>query len=562
MKKTTNNAVEKAKKAQTGNGDPVNELRKNKKAREKARVSKTKRDSVKAHAKEEKEKKRLAKAREKARELAQKKEQKRDEKLIREQRKQDKQNLKYQLKKQREQEKNAHKKRKQEHRQKNKEQGRNIGGWLSAVISLAVVSVLLTGALTYTLLTPTPNDMGVEYGYQRAFYDTVEQVDNIDVNLSKILATKDGATIQKYLLDTAVEAELAESDIQVLPLKDESKFFTAKLINQIGDYSKYLHAKLSDGQNLSAEDVDGLQALYRLNRSFKEKLARIVSEMGEDYSFSGMENAADDLVLNGFNEMGNLSTEFPELIYDGPFSDGLTDKEVKGLSGDEISVQTAKNEFTKIFNRYDIGEVESVGETFSGIECFNLQTQMNGETLYAQISKKGGKLIMFDYAGDCPKTNISDDEAINVAEEFLEEIGLNDMREVWINKDQNVYTVNFAYEQNGIIVYPDLVKVRVCATSGNVYGLEATSYYANHCERDIVSPVLTKAQAKERVSDTLFVREGRLCVVPIGEKTEKTCYEFVGVKDGETYYAYIDAVNGRQVEMFKVIGSGEGELLI
>ena len=36
----------------------------------------------------------------------------------------------------------------------------------------------------------------------------------------------------------------------------------------------------------------------------------------------------------------------------------------------------------------------------------------------------------------------------------------------------------------------------------------------------------------------------------------------MGQMDGETYYVYIDAVNGRQVEMFKVIESNEGEMLI
>ena len=54
----------------------------------------------------------------------------------------------------------------------------------------------------------------------------------------------------------------------------------------------------------------------------------------------------------------------------------------------------------------------------------------------------------------------------------------------------------------------------------------------------------------------------RLALVPIGLKSEKLCYEFSGEYDGSTYYVYIDANTGRQVEMFKVIESTEGTLLM
>ena len=53
-----------------------------------------------------------------------------------------------------------------------------------------------------------------------------------------------------------------------------------------------------------------------------------------------------------------------------------------------------------------------------------------------------------------------------------------------------------------------------------------------------------------------------LAVVPIGSESEKLCYEFSGRYDGTLFYVYIDAKFGKQVEMFKVIDSNEGELLI
>ena len=52
----------------------------------------------------------------------------------------------------------------------------------------------------------------------------------------------------------------------------------------------------------------------------------------------------NDLSL-GFNELENMSASFPELIYDGPFSDGNKNREIKGLTGEEISKETAKEKY-------------------------------------------------------------------------------------------------------------------------------------------------------------------------------------------------------------------------
>ena len=69
---------------------------------------------------------------------------------------------------------------------------------------------------------PTETDGMLESTYQKSFYDTVEQVNNIDLNLSKVLATNDTGAMQKYLVDTAINSELAENDLQQLPLQVQS----------------------------------------------------------------------------------------------------------------------------------------------------------------------------------------------------------------------------------------------------------------------------------------------------------------------------------------------------
>ena len=169
---------------------------------------------------------------------------------------------------------------------------------------------------------------------------------------------------------------------------------------------------------------------------------------------------------------------------------------------------------------------------------------------------------MYSYAGSCNEVRCDREQATLVAEKFLTDLGIKDMKPVWINLSNNLYTINFAYEKWGVIVYSDLIKVRVCAETEMVIGFEASTYYTNHTDRVIDKPTLSEKQAKSKISENISVDSVRLAVVPIGTKSEKLCYEIAGEYDGSTYYVYIDAISGRQVEMFKVIESTEGTLLM
>ncbi len=529
---------------------------------------------LKAHRKAEREKAKATLLRDKNRRKQERKEKRAQ---LKEERLKRKQMLKSESKKQRQerialernkrreekmqkrQERNERRKEKQKRRDKN----RGYGGWLAAVISLGVATLVLASVLTFTLLMPQTSDNLMELSYQKSFYDTVEQVDNIDLNLSKALASKDATAVEQYLIDTAINSELAENDIGQLPLHDESKYYTTKLINQIGDYSKYLVKKLINGENLTSVDKQNLESLYNANLELKNALQQMMEQANGNYSFSSLAKAkSDDALIQGFTKLQNLSVQYPELIYDGPFSDGQDQRVIKGLSKTEVTFETAKENFVKIFKGYDFDSIESAGVTEGDITCYNIQANLDDSILYAQMSKNDGKLIMFSYAGSCESVVVDEDTAIENATQFLSNMGLKDMQEVWMNISNNVYTFNFAKKQNGIILYPDLVKVRVCAETGKVIGIEAKSYYTNHTTRNIASASLSESQARQKVFDGIEIKASRLALVPIGNESEKLCYEFFGDYDGQTYYVYIDANNGRQVQMFKVVEGTEGAYLM
>ena len=450
--------------------------------------------------------------------------------------------------------------------EKKEKRTRGIGGWLAAVISLGCTVLVLSGLLTLSYFTPLDDYMMVNTAEERSFYDLVGYIDNIDVNLSKLVVSKDSEKQQKLLSDVRVETSLASSSLSTLALQDESKFYTTKFINQVGDFAKYLEAKLIDGEKLTLSDIETLRSMYEINSKLKIELSELASNVTKDFDFRSLYEGKDDnLIISKFNELESNSTEYPHMIYDGAFADNAKGKETKYLNGfNEVSKKEAEEAFKKYFSSYNLKNVTLTGETLSEkVNCYDFDgTNEDGTLLTAEISKKGGKLIEFNYYKDCSTVNYDAKSCEEIANEFLENVGYHNLKAVWFVEGNNVVSLNYASVIDGIICYSDLIKVTVCQERGVVSGIEATSYALNHTERKVGNAEISLTDAETKVSEEIEINSVRLAIIPIGEYKEKLAYEFNGVKNGETYYIYIDAKTGKELEIFKVVKTTEGTLIM
>ena len=64
------------------------------------------------------------------------------------------------------------------------------------------------------------------------------------------------------------------------------------------------------------------------------------------------------------------------------------------------------------------------------------------------------------------------------------------------------------------------------------------------------------------MSEKLDVSEERVAVIPLGNGNETLAYEFIGTFNDSTYYIYLDADTLKEVEIYKVVITEEGTLLI
>lgn len=440
------------------------------------------------------------------------------------------------------------------------------GGWLAAVISLGCATLVLAGLLTFSIFEPSKTQSGYNDQNARGFYDLVGYVDNIDVNLSKFMASNDDGVRQKLLGDVRVQSNLAVENLSSLAIKDDSKYYTTKFINQTGDYAKYLGEKLMSGKPLTEKDVLTIESIYETNRYIKESLDELTGEIDENFDFSTIYEGKDDnVVIKRFKDLESKSVEYPHMVYDGAFADEIKSGNAESLKNEkEVSESEATDMLKKYFSNLTLGEVTLTGDINDEVLSGYNFTAVDGDGVQidAQLSKKGGKLMNFNYYKECSALNYDLEACKKIADEFLKKAGLKNMKAVWVLEDGANATVNYAYEQDGVICYSDLVKISVCRERGAVNGMDAKNYYLNHKVRKLATPLIKLGEAQSRLNGSLTVQKSSLALIPQNGGSETLAYEFIAGKGDDTYYVYIDALTGAEADIFKVVETSEGTMLM
>ncbi len=480
--------------------------------------------------------------------------------------KQNRQNLKNQQQIDKEKQKVERQRLKQQNKNEKQKNKKGVGGWIAAVVTLSSITVILASLLLMTVFTPFDGAMVYDVQARRNFYDLVECVDSIDVNLSKLIVSNDENQQQRLLSEIRVQSNLATDNLTMLCLQDETKYNTTKFINQVGDFSKELTYKLIDGGKITSSEKETLAVMYEINAYLKSELDYLSSNIGQNFSFKSLfESKNDNLLISKFTEMESNIVTYPTLIYDGAFSDNVNNDKAKGLENlKEISKTDAEEVIKTTFSNYNLKEITLSGETVDvAIETYNFEAvDEKGVRFDASVSKKGGKVIEFNYYQDCSSNSYDENSCEEIATAFLKKLGLNNMKAVWRSQSEYTLTFNFASIVDGVICYSDLIKVNVCRERGVVSSIEAKTYYSNHTERSVGKVLISLDTATKKVSQEISIETNRLAIIPNGHSGEVLAYEFSGKRNDDTYYVYIDASTGKEVNIFKVISTTEGVLLM
>lgn len=437
------------------------------------------------------------------------------------------------------------------------------GGWLAAVISLGVVTLALGTMLTYGWLNFNGMQADMASIHTESLYELNSVVDNLDTNLSKARVANTRNEQVRLLSDIAIESEMAETILERLPVDMQLTQNLTSFVNKMGDSAQDMLYSVANGKKLTDSQIASLQYMYETNQQLKSALNELTSTVGKNDILEMLRGKTDGIMFSSFGDIENTPVEIPAEIHDGPFAENTDKVSAKNLAGlEEISAARAEELAQKYFADYGVTKVNCTGEVNAQqLQCYNVTVSTDDGDMWAQLSKMGGKVVEFNSYKDCNDKNFSVERCIAIAEDFLTDLGFDGMKAVWTSENGTTCNLNFAYVDDGVICYSDMVKVKVCEERGIVTGMEAISYVLNHIDRDMPSASLTKSEAREKLNTNLEIKTSRLTLIPLSGG-ERLAWEFYGVYGGNDYYVYVDAQSGQEIQMFTVVGTAQGRALM
>ena len=408
----------------------------------------------------------------------------------------------------------------------------------------------------------------VQDEYNKSMYLAVSYINNVEVDLAKLLVTSTPKMSAVTLADIWKQANLAKECLEQIPVGQNSMANASKYLTQVSDFSYTLMKQNISDIKLTEEEYEKLKHIYEDSSKLSSKMSDIYDDLNagrikwDELEKIGNEKLPDNDISNSISEVGKTFQNYEGLIYDGAFSDHLLSSEPKFLSQKEISEDDAKKYIEEvILNDEKIDKIEFKGESNGKIELYNFDVTLDSKQKRTiSITKNDCKLYLMIGDKKVREENISVEEAKKRGMEFLNKLGIDNMIETYYQKTENMIVINYAATQDGVILYPDLIKVKISLDDGKVYGVEAAGYIFNHTTRNNLKPSISKEKAKSILNSSIEIISSDMALIPTESNSEILTYEFKGKIDNREFLIYINADNAREEKVLLVIDNKNGVL--
>lgn len=441
---------------------------------------------------------------------------------------------------------------------------------LPAVLAAALVAV---SAYAYSLYRQrNALALALESERQLAFADMVNHVENIQTLLSKGLVSSSPRQSIVTLSEVWRHANAANADFGQLPVTEGPLVNTGKFLTQVGDFSYSLAKKNARGMPISDGDWNQLRGLQDNAASLSTELHNLYPGV-RSASFRWVDprrpaafpanRAANTPVGDSFTRIDKRMHEIPTLQYDGPFSDHVQQAQPRGLTGGKISVDEARARALS-FAGVRPEDYDATGGDLKNnakIPSYGFRLVPKGGrpgSIALDVSQQGGQVVWMLNSRPVDATRLTPDQARDRAAAFLADKGYPSMASIYSFRADNTAVIQFAYKQDGVIIYPDVIKVKVALDNGEIIGLEAINYLMAHRERALPAPMVPVEQARAGLNPRVEVLSQRPALIPLENLEEVLTHEFRVKLGGTTYLIYVNALTGEEEKILQIIDTPEG----
>ncbi|MDF2522475.1 MAG: germination protein YpeB [Clostridiales bacterium] len=410
--------------------------------------------------------------------------------------------------------------------------------------------------------------------YNRAFFEMTGYVNNVETILMKSLITNTPTKTAAILQEAWRQANMAQTNLGQLPVSQPVLANTSKFLTQVGDLAYSLNNQTMGGKQLTQDQYKTIDQLHGYSITLRDSLNDLQGQLTTGRLRWGalaskgtpmFQKTSQELPAKSFENIDKTFQEYPRLIYDGPFSDHLVTAEPRGVTGEQMDQEKAKESVVNFFGKDKIKAITNNGKNDSGpINTYSYKVTFNNvpeeQSATIDVTQKGGHVFWMLYNRPVPSSTVSIDQAKEIGRKFLEGIGYKGMKDTYYLKEDNTATINYAFNQDNVTIYSDLIKLKVALDSGEIVGFEAKGYLSAHTTRSIPKPKITEQQAKAAVSNKVKIVSLGLAIIPTDYKSELFTYEIKGRLNENDFLVYINAENGKEENILMIINTPNGIL--
>ena len=444
----------------------------------------------------------------------------------------------------------------------------------AAVTFLAAAFVVTAGFGVQAHVRAEGYRRQLDSGYRRAFTELATAAGELDAALEKVTYATTPALFSTLCAQIYGNAQAAQAALGELPYGNVELEQTAAFFAKAGDYAMAMARGATAEAVCSEESRETLRGLADTASSLSVTLQSLLSEL-DGGGLRPESLAAVQERLSAETEGGEITAgsafqtveadfpQVPSLIYDGPFSEHLSNRAPRMLEGlPQVTEADARRTAAAFLGLgEDLLTCTSDGE--GALPAWGFSALVDGGELYTEITKQGGQVLQLLSSRPVGTAVLTRKEGVEKAAAFLAEHGYQDMAPSYFLMGDGILTVHFASVQSGVYCYPDLVKVGVALDNGDVVSFEAHGYLMNHGARELPSPAVSEGEAARCVDSSLTVLSHQLVLVPTGGEYEVLCHEFKCQNaDGGHVLVYVDASDGQQEQILLLLEDENGTLVI
>ena len=405
-----------------------------------------------------------------------------------------------------------------------------------------------------------------ENTYQRAFHELTYHIDLLHDKIGSSLAMNSNDSLSPQLVEIWRITADAHANVGQLPLSLLPFNKTEEFLANIGNFTYRVAVRDLETDPLNEDELATLEGLYEQSGEIKDELRQVqhtalsnnLRWMDVQLALATEDEQMDNTIVDGFQTVEKKVEGYSEAAnFDTLIGDHTSEVHDYLFVNEEPLTEEEIIERSKEI--FDVKSDENLSITKSGdgadISVYSVSYQNEQKYGYMDITEQGGHPITLLINRPINEKNLSLYDGLQEATNYLEEYGFDNMVVFQSTQYDNIGVYSFLYTEDDVRIHSDSVEIKIALDDGDILGLSAKNYLMNHRQREIPQPALSPEEAKEQVNSQVEIQEEFLAIIDNEFGKEVLVYEFLGILNDDTFRIFINAMDGREEKVEKLMNS-------